>query len=89
MAATPTPPQVLVPVKSAWLSKINWTQLAGPIATGLAYIGLPGITQEQLLGVFAAIQTVQSIVTFVLKTWFSPTVTPASIAPASPSSLGQ
>lgn len=67
-----------VPVKEAWFSKVNWVQLAGPVATLLVWLGVPGITPEMLVAVFAAIQTLQSFVTIILRTWFTTELTMAS-----------
>ncbi len=67
----------IVQVKSAWTSKINWVQAAGLVASAAAYFGLQ-LTADQVLGVIAAIQTVTAVVTWVVKTWFSNSVTSAS-----------
>lgn len=78
MAAVKSVPDIaIVPVKSAWTSKINWTQAAGLIATGAAILGLP-LTATEALGVVTGIQTVVAVVTWIIKTWFTPSVTAAS-----------
>ena len=74
------PNTVVVSVKSAWLSKINWTQAVGMAATALALASgnkyqLPMDTQVEIV---AGIQGIQAAATWVIKTWFTPTVTPAS-----------
>ncbi len=68
---------VSVAVKSAWLSKINWTQFVAFIAMLLTMFGidLPPETQASIL---AAIVAGSSVITWVLKTFFTNTVTPAS-----------
>lgn len=71
-----------VDVQSAWASKINWTQAVGIIATVLAVVSgnkysMPAETQ---LAVVAAIQGAQAVATWVIKTWFTKTITPASAA---------
>lgn len=71
------PNVALVAVKSGWLSRINWTQVAGPIASGFAIIGL-NLTPEQIVAVVTGIQVIQSVITWVLRTWFNHTVTPAA-----------
>lgn len=73
----------IVDVKSAWFSKINWTQAIGIGATTIALltankIQIPVDTQVAMV---AVIQGIQAIVTWIIKTWFTPTVTTASIAP--------
>lgn len=69
---------VNVPVKSAWASKTVWLQIAGPIASVLAAWGLQ-LSPEQLVEVVMGIQTVQSVATWIIKTWFTKTVTPSSV----------
>ena len=71
---------VRVETKSAWLSKINWTQVIGiavsvAVVAGCSKCDMPAETQALLV---LGIQALQSVVTWVLKTWFTPTITPAS-----------
>lgn len=75
----PTPTIAVVPVKSAWWSKINWTQVAGPLAGLLALLGIKNVTPEQISGIILAIQTMQSIVTIIIKTFYTGTITPSSV----------
>ena len=65
-----------VNVKSALASKINWTQALGFAAMALTYFGidLPADVQNQMLILIGA---VQSVVTWVLRTWFTSAVTSA------------
>ncbi len=70
----------VVPVKSGWLSKINWLQLAGPVATIATAFGLT-LTGDQIIAVFVVGQMAQSLLTFVIKTWFTSSVTAASMVP--------
>lgn len=74
------PKAVVVPVKSAWLSKINWTQGIALLAAAGTFFGfdLDAGTQASIL---AGIVGVQAAVTWMLKTFFTTTVTPASIPP--------
>lgn len=77
-----TPAVVVVPVKSAWLSKINWTQgvaLAAALGTFFGF-DLDAKTQAEAL---AGIVGIQSVVTWLLKTFFTTTVTPAAVPPSS------
>ena len=66
----------LVEVKSAWFSKINWTQAVSLLATVLVVwkIDLDPTTQ---VAIVSAIQGVQVVVTWVFRTWFNNTVPPA------------
>lgn len=63
-----------VPVKSAWLSKINWANAIGLAVSVLAFLGIivPEELKEQ---VGIAIASVTQVVTIVLRTWFNNTVT--------------
>jgi hypothetical protein len=67
---------ISVAVKSAWASKINWTQGVGLLASLLAMRGvdLPPETQAQIV---VAIQAIVSVATWVARTWFTTSVTPA------------
>jgi hypothetical protein len=78
MAATATATVVTVPVKSAWYSKINWLAFAGAAISllGTNALGLDAATQVKVMSV---VQVVQSLGTIVLKTFFTPTVTPSSV----------
>lgn len=66
-----------VEVKSAWTSKINWTQVVAVLAMILTVFGfsLPPELQAQIV---AGIVAVQALVTWVLKTFFTTSVTTAS-----------
>ena len=64
-------------IKSAALSKINWTQAIGAVAMLGAVFGLDLNADEQAKLVMG-IGLVQGLVTYVLKTWFSPTITASS-----------
>ena len=64
----------VVPVKSGWISKINWVQFAGPACSLLAAFGLD-LKPDALVGLVVAVQTVQSIVTWIMRTWFTHAVT--------------
>lgn len=72
---------VRVPFKSAWLSKINWTQAVAVIASLLVIAGidLPAETQAHIV---VGIQALQAVITSIIKTWFTPTITPQSAPPA-------
>lgn len=80
--STVVTPKVVVPVKSAWLSKINWTQGIALLAAAGTFFGfdLDAKTQAEAL---AGIVGVQSVITWVLKTFFTNTVTPSALPPTS------
>lgn len=74
-----------VDVKSAWLSQVNWTQAVGigasvlVVATG----GKINIPLTQQLEIVAAIQALQGLATWALKTFSHPSVTPSQAAKVS------
>ncbi len=68
----------VVPVKSGLFSKINWVQLAAPAATILAAFGLP-LTADQIIALFVVGQLGQSVLTFVIRQWFTKSVTASSM----------
>jgi hypothetical protein len=65
-------------LKSAWLSKINWTQMVGFIAVMLAAFGVD-LDPDTQVAIVAAIAAVTQIVTWIIKTWFTTSITPASV----------
>jgi hypothetical protein len=74
--------RALVAVNSPWYSKINWVQLASIVLNGLItlvggqVLGLDPELQVKLLGV---LQLIQGVSTIIIKTYFTPTVTPQSL----------
>ncbi len=72
------PSTTRVEVKSAWLSKVNWTQAVSLGATVLALKGF-NLDAETQVSVVAGIQGVQSAATWVFRTWFNKSVSPASL----------
>lgn len=75
--AQPVGSTTVVPVKSAVASKINVTQLVGVLAMLASYFGLP-LTADQLATVLTAIGVVQSVITWVLRTYFTKSVVSSS-----------
>jgi hypothetical protein len=65
-----------VKIKSAWLSKINWTQAVGLLAAGLTFfkLDLPAETQAAIL---AGITGITATVTWFFRTFKNNTVTEA------------
>lgn len=78
---TSMPVSVLVPTKSAWLSKINWTQGVSSFAMVLTLVsgGKLNLTADQQVSIVVTIGVVGDVATYVIKTWFTPTVTRASV----------
>ena len=72
----------VVPVKPASKSKINWAQFVGPasavIAGLLGYYGFEA-TPEEIGGMLGGIWLLQSIVTWVFRTWGTASITPQSL----------
>jgi hypothetical protein len=71
-------PAATVDVKTAWASKINWTQGVAMAAMLLTYFGVT-LPPDVQAAICAAIIAVSTVATWVFKTWFTKTVTPASI----------
>lgn len=71
------PNTVVVDTKSAWASKINWTQAVTLASVLLAFFGFP-IPDDVKAELIAAITAVSAVVTWVLRTFFSSTVLHAS-----------
>lgn len=71
-----------VDVQSAWASKINWTQAVGIFASVVTVVSGSKyqIPPETQLAIVATIQGVQGVASWVIKTWFTKTITPASAA---------
>lgn len=71
-----------VEVQSAWTSKINWTQAIGIAASVIAVVSgnKYQIPVETQLALVSGIQGLQAVASWVLKTWFTKTITPASAA---------
>lgn len=67
----------VVEVKSAWFSKINWTQFIGLAAMVATLFGIP-VTDELKVQIIALIGAVQSIATWYFKTFATQTITAAS-----------
>jgi hypothetical protein len=78
------PTTVAVATQSAWLSKINWTQAIGILASVLVLTtgGKVNIPPEVQVGIATAIQAATGVATWIFKTWFTKTVTPSSVANA-------
>lgn len=74
----PGEPRVTVPVKSAWLSKINWTQGVALVAALGTFFGFDLDAQTQA-SVLAGIVGAQAAITWALKTFFTNTVTESSL----------
>lgn len=72
------PISVAVDVKSAWFSKINWTQAVGLLASVLVIFGI-NVDPSTQIALVGSIQGVVAVVTWALKTFFTSTVTPSSV----------
>jgi hypothetical protein len=76
-------PAATVIVQSSWWSKINWTAAVTGSAMLLVWLsgGQLNLTPDQISSVVTTIGVVGSIVTWLLRTFFTNTVTPASVTP--------
>lgn len=70
-----------VPVKSAFSSKVNWTQAVGGVAMFLTFLtgGKFNLSADDQLAIVTVIGLVQSGVTWVLRTWFTTSILPSSL----------
>lgn len=78
----PTPPatKVVVPIKSGWFSKINWTGAMGIIFMLLALFGLP-IADADQASIIAAIGILSNFLIMIWRQWFTSSVTASSLPP--------
>jgi len=85
--ADPVPTTVAVNVQSAAASKINWANIISAVAMILSYLtgGKVGLTPEQQAALAVTIGLISNLVTVILKTFFTKTVTPSSVANATTS----
>ena len=72
------PETASVLVKSGLLSKINWVSFSGPLVSIAAAAGFD-LSLEQAGGVILSVQVVQSLVTWVIRQWFTKSVTASSM----------
>ena len=70
----------LVPVKSALLSKINWSAMGLVIVSLLMLFGVD-MDEATKANISNAISVLVGLVIMALRTWFSPTVTAQSLPP--------
>lgn len=78
------PTAAVVPVASAWASKINWAQLISLFAV-IAAIWNIQISPELQTGLVTGILALAGLIdvlTAVFRTWFTKSVTPASVSDA-------
>lgn len=82
MTDTITTTETIVPVKSAWASKINWLQIGGVVlgaATAILGGNMIGLTPEQTAKAVAVINFLQGAITVVMRTFYSPSVVKNSL----------
>jgi hypothetical protein len=76
-------PAATVPVQSSWWSKINWT--AAVTGGSMLLVWLSGgqlhFTPDQVSAIVTTIGILGSIFTWLFRTFFTKTVTPASVTP--------
>lgn len=66
-------------IKSAWLSKINWTAAISALLTLLIALGLP-ISEETKVQIMTVTGTLAPVIIMIARTWFTSSITPASAA---------
>ena len=74
-------PTTVVEVKSAWASKINWTQAvaAAAMVVTVATGGKLNITPEEQAAIVVVIGLVSQFATVIMKTWFTSSVHASSL----------
>lgn len=89
MSMQSTPDVVAVSTQSAWASKINWTQAISGGAAALVFLtgGKVNIPPDVQLAIVTGIGVAGTVVTWIMRTWFSKTVTPASVANATTTTI--
>lgn len=72
---------VNVPIKSAWLSKINWTQGVSAIASILVLVsgGEVNLSATDQAAIIVTIHIASAVVTWIWRTWFNGSVSPGSL----------
>jgi hypothetical protein len=73
-------PKVVVSVKSAWFSKINWGEAVKVLAMILAYFGYDLDPQTQVY-ILEAVIAVGAVYTWAARTFFTSTVAASSLPP--------
>ena len=68
---------IVAPIKSAWASKINWAQAGSAASMLVTTFGLD-IPDKYKATALAVVITVQSIATWIMRTWFTTSITSAS-----------
>lgn len=68
---------VLANVKSAWLSKLNWTLAAGALFNLFAFFGL-NVPADVKDAIVMAGNSLVIVAAWVIKTWFTTSITPQS-----------
>ncbi len=76
-------PAATVPVQSGWFSKINWTQVVAGVAMIVAFVTgnklqLDANTQSAII---ILIGFISQVTTFVMRQYFTNTVTASSVTP--------
>ena len=64
-------------LQSAYASKINWTQAVAFAAMMMTMFGID-LPPELQASIVSGIVAVSSVVTWIMRTWFTTTITPAS-----------
>lgn len=70
---------VRIDTRTAFLSKINWTAATGGLSMLIVFFGGTALTPEQQAAIITTIGLSQSVLTWILRTWFTTTVTPSSM----------
>ena len=72
------PSTTIAEVETAWTSKINWTQAIATIAMFGTVFGID-LDPKTQVSIVAGIQGVSAVATWIMRTWYTSTITPASL----------
>lgn len=80
---TPQMNTVIAEVKSAWVSKVNWTLAITFLLNALAFFGI-AIPADVKDAVMMIVTSLGIVIAWVIKTWFTTSISAASAAKISP-----
>lgn len=65
-------------IKSAWVSKVNWTQAVAMLAMLLTMFGID-MPEDVRVAILAAITAISTVLTWILRTFFTTELTKPSV----------
>lgn len=68
---------ITVVIKSSWFSKINWTQAVAFLGMIFTMFGID-VPEDVKAAIVSAIVAISTVITWVLRTFFTTSITPSS-----------